>query len=89
MSFREKTSPRELLRLYAQVEWQLLYNFYPPFKRSFINPCIDAVLACQAGYPKQHIDLNDAIGYTGEGQYFQTAEKMVNDFRLNNLTETT
>ena len=66
--------PREELQLYAGVTHHLLYNLYPPAKRSFIDCAINAIKACWDGKPERAIEVPDG--------YFCKAQDLIDLFRL-------
>ena len=68
---------REYLRLYAAVNHQLLYNFYPPAKQSFVNPAFEALIACLHGNPDKAIEV--------PGEVFCKAQDLIDLFRLDDF----
>jgi hypothetical protein len=70
---------REELRLYAGVEYHLLYNRYPPAKYSFVKPAFEAVKALRDGEPERLIEIPE--------DRFVKAEALIDLFRLDFYTE--
>jgi hypothetical protein len=49
------------------MAWHLQGNHYPPVPSSMVDPCLDAIEACNNGDPERKIDLPfDGVDRNGE-----------------------
>jgi len=54
------------ISLEQQIAVQLRNNHYPPVPLSMVQPCIEAINACNDGNSGELIDLPDGISWRGE-----------------------
>jgi len=54
------------LSLEQQIAIQLTSNHYPPIPTSMVQPCIEAIDACNADETHLEIELPDGVFYKGQ-----------------------
>ena len=74
---------RQHLRIISNVECMLRDNHYPPYDWKFVPLCTTAVIACIEGEPEKEIVIEERE----DGYLFDTAQHMVDFFRLTNLVD--
>ena len=53
------------ISLEQQIAIQLTSNHYPPIPTTMVQPCIEAIDACNAGETDLEIELPDGVSYKG------------------------
>jgi len=71
-------------RLENAIEWHLKYNFYPPYPRALIKPCLEAIEAVNQGNPNGLIIIPTNEG----GQGGAKAGDLIEFFNLEGMIET-
>lgn len=57
----------ELLSVEDGIAWHLAYNHYPPVPKSMVEPCLEAINACNDGDYERKIQLPfDGVDRNGE-----------------------
>lgn len=73
----------EKVRLENAIYWHLRYNFYPPYPRELIKPCLEAIEAVNQGNPDALITVPTMTGEPNAGR----AWELIEFFKLEDLTE--
>lgn len=64
-------------RLAEAIAWQLAYNFIPPQPPELLEPCIEAVNACNSGDCEREITLTRGVT--------EKARDLIENLRLEDL----
>jgi hypothetical protein len=51
--------------LSTAIGYHLQGNHYPPVPLSMVEPCIEAIFACDEGEPNREIPMPDGVSYKG------------------------